>query len=449
MSNSQNRRLFFTLVALIIGSGIVILDGSVVNLALPNIAQHLHTTFAGLQWVVDGYMLSLSALILLGGSLGDIFGRKRIYLIGLLGFGITSLLCGLAPNIVVLVISRIVQGIFGALLVPGALAIINTNFPADQRSVAIGRWSAWSGIAAAVGPLVGGYLIDIASWRWIFFINVPLVIACVGIAFTCVKESREGKPRHVDVSGAMLAAAALASITFSLIEGPAKHWPALYVSLLVAGFLCLLSFVYFERKSRDPMVPLKLFRSGNFTGANVATFAMYGALGGFFFSLVIYLQTTLGYTSLAAGVSLLPVTILMMTLSGRMGALSSKYGSRRFMTIGPLLMATGIAFLIPLHAGQAYVTSVLPGIILFGLGLSTTVAPLTSTVMGAVRADDSGIASGINNAVARVASLVTIAMLGIFGATHAYRFSAILCTILVATAGVVSFITIRNIQTTE
>ena len=271
---------------------------------------------------------------------------------------------------------------------------------------------------------------------------------CAGLAHTCIQESKDAWKRHLDIWGAGLAALALAGVTFGLIEGPARHWAPLYAGSLAAGVIFFATFLYVESRRRDPVVPLGLFRSGNFTGANIATFAMYGALSGFFFALVIYLQTALGYSSLKAGLSLLPVTILMFLLSGRMGTLAGKYGPRAFMTAGPLVMGAGIATLIHLHGGQSYIGAIFPGIILFGLGLSLAVAPLTNAVMGAVRPEDSGIASGVNNAVARVAGLIVIALLGVLGAANAYKFSAIFCTILVLAAGIISFVLIRNAKRT-
>jgi EmrB/QacA subfamily drug resistance transporter len=443
-ANKMTRRQLFVLLATIVGSGVVILDGSVVNLALPNISHNLHASFADLQWVVDAYLLSLSSLILLGGSLGDVFDRKRVYMFGLIGFGTMSLLCGLAPNITTLILLRIGQGVFGALLVPSALAIISTNFPAEQRGRAIGRWAAWSGISTAIGPLVGGYLIDVASWRWIFFINVPFVALCAVLAQTSIRDNSRNRKRHLDILGAASAVGGLAGVTFGLIEGPAHHWNALPVSALAAGGIISIFFLWLERRRRDPMVPLRLFRSRNFTGANIATLAMYGALGGFFFALVIYLQNTLGYSSIKAGVSSLPITILLMGLSSTMGGLAGKYGPRLFMTAGPLLASGGIFSLYFLHKGDSYLLHIFPGILLFGFGLALTVAPLTTAVMTAVADSDSGIASGINNAVSRVAGLLVVAMLGLLGTAHVYTFAAAFCATLTALAGIVSFVTIRN-----
>ncbi|MEK7152936.1 MAG: MFS transporter, partial [Patescibacteria group bacterium] len=375
--------------AVIIGSGVVFLDGSVVNLALPKIGEELHADFAGMQWVMDGYALSLSALMLLGGSLGDILGRKRVYMTGLIGFALTSLLCGIAPSATVLIAMRVLQGVFGALMVPGALAIINTNFDGAHRAAAIGKWTAWTAAIIAVGPLVGGYLIDTGSWRLIFFLNLPLLVLCYFLGLHAIKESKDPRVRRVDTTGALLAVLALAGITYGLIEGPVSHWKLLPIAALAIGVLLAGVFVWFERRNEDPMLNLSLFRSRNFTGANIATFAMYGALGGFFFALVIYLQNVVGFTSLQAGLSLVPATLLLIGLSGRIGALSDKYGPRLFMSAGPVLAGIGILMLLPLGEGSSYFSNVLPGIVVFGIGLALTVAPLTTTVLSSVNADQS------------------------------------------------------------
>lgn len=443
-TGSMTRRQRLTLLATIIGSGVVFLDGSVVNLALPSIGRDLHVGFAGLQWIIDGYLLSLSALILLGGSLGDIIGRKRIYSLGIIGFALASVLCGFAPNSSVLIAMRILQGVFGAMMVPGALAIINTNFSASERGKAIGQWTAWTSAIIAIGPLIGGTLIDHGSWRLIFFINVPLLIVCYLLGAKAIEESKDSRVRRVDTSGALLAMVALGALTYGLIEGPNMHWNVLSLSAIAVGAALFALFIWFEHRNKDPMLELALFKSRNFTGANISTFAMYGALGGFFFALVIYLQNTVGFTSLQAGLSTLPVTIFLLGLSGRVGGLCAKYGPRRFMTAGPILAGLGILLLIPLDKGANYFTDILPGIVLFGLGLSITVAPLTTTVLGSVQSNQSGIASAVNNAVSRVSGLIVIALLGLFGAAHAYVFATILCGILAIVAGGLSFIMIRN-----
>lgn len=432
------------LLATILGSGVVFLDGTIVNLALPHISNSLHAGFSDLQWIADGYLLSLSSLILLGGSLGDIFGRKRAYLIGLAGFGIVSLLCGLSPNVNFLIGFRILQGIFGALLVPGGLAIINTNFSREERGAAIGKWSAWSGILAAIGPLVGGYIIDATSWRWIFFINVPLIILCGLFARRGVEESRDQRVRKVDARGAALAALALAGITYGLIEGPVNKWQAKALVPLIGGFIIAACFILYESRNKDPMVRLSLFRSRNFSGSNTMTFTMYGALAGFMFALVIYMQTKLGYSAIKAGASLLPVSIMLLLFSSRVGRLSTKYGPRYFMTIGPLLAAAGMFLLVNYRPGHSYWWFLLPRVLLFAVGLVLLVAPLTTTVMTSVDESNSGIASGINNAVSRIAGLVVIAVLGLFGTAHVFRFSMILCSILAAAGGIISYLVIQN-----
>lgn len=440
----MTRKQILTLGATILGSGAVILDGSVVNLALPHIANDFHTGFSALQWIMDGYLLSLSALILLGGSLGDIFGQRRIYFIGLIGFGISSLLCGLAPNAASLIGLRIIQGVFGAMLVPSALAIINTNFPPTMRAEAIGRWTAFSSIVTAAGPLFGGYLVDVGSWRWIFFINVPLVIATLVMAAMGMDEHLNERTRRVDFGGAILAMAGLGALIYGLIEGPVTVWALPQQVSIAFGLGLLIWFGWYEMRQVDPMLKLGLFKSRNFLAANITTFSMYGALSGFLFSLVIYLQMTAGYSTVAAGASLIPVTILLFLISPRAGKWSGIHGPRTLMTIGPLLASFGIAWLAFLGVSAPYFTSVLPGIVLFALGLSLTVAPLTTTVMGSVSSADSGIASGVNNAVSRVAGLVVIAFLGLFGAAASYHFAATLCAALAAIAGLSSYMLVRT-----
>ena len=437
-------RKTLVLIATILGSGVVFLDSTIVNLALPKISQGLNAHFSDLQWIADGYLLSLSSLILLGGSLGDILGRKRMYLTGLAGFGLVSLLCGLSPSVGFLIAFRILQGVFGALLVPGGLAIINTNFPREERGAAIGRWSAWSGILAALGPLVGGYIIDAISWRWIFFINIPLIIACGLLALKNVEETKDSMPRRIDVSGAGLAGIALAGITYGLIEGPADHWQIKSLVSLIGGFFLGIVFLWYESRSKDPMVRLSLFRSRNFSGSNAMTFAMYGALAGFMFSLVIYMQTKLGYSAIKAGASLLPVSLVLLFFSSRVGALSSKVGPRYFLTAGPLIASLGMFLLISYKPGDSYWLFLLPRVLLFSIGLVLLVAPLTTTVMTSVEDSSSGIASGINNAVSRIAGLVVIALLGLAGAGNVYRFSMTLCAILAAAAGLISYLMIQN-----
>jgi EmrB/QacA subfamily drug resistance transporter len=433
-----------TLLATIFGSGIVFLDATVVNLALPSISRDLGGGFSALQWIADGYLLSLSSLLLLGGSLGDILGQKKVYLAGLYGFGVASLICGFSPSISFLIFARLLQGIFGALLIPGSLAIINTNFPKENRAKAIGQWSAWAGSFTAIGPLAGGALIEASSWRWVFFINIPFIVACIILTTKYVEESKPNKNRKVDVQGALLAALGLGGITYGLIQGPVNHWNSSSIVPLVLGFIFLLAFLLVEHRSGDPMVQLGLFKSRNFSASNVMTFGMYGALSGFIFALVIYLQTKMGYSAIKAGASLLPVTLLMLALSGKMGALSAKYGPRLFMTVGPILAGIGILSLLDLQPGDGYFGFLLPRVLIFGLGLATTVAPLTTTVMASVSETSSGIASAINNEVSRVAGLIVVAVLGILGAEHVFKFSMVLCGILAMLAGVVSLLSISN-----
>ena len=441
----MNRRQFWTLTATIVGSGIVFLDSTVVNIALPALSRDMGARFADLQWIVDGYLLSLSALILIAGSLGDIFGRKRMYLIGLTGFGICSALCGIAVSVPTLITARILQGVAAALLVPGGLALINSTFPAQIRAVAIGRWAAWSGISSIIGPFVSGYLVDVFSWRWIFFINIPLVLLCAFLAHAYVEESKDIRARTIDYWGAVLAALFLSCITYGLIEGPAHHWSTTSIGAIALGILLFAAFIGIERRTRDPMLQLALFRSRNFTGTNIATFLMYGALGGFFFALVIFLQTTAHYSAIEAGLAGVPATLILLAYSGRMGALTEKLGARLFMAIGPLIAGVGMLMLLPLPQASNYWFNVLPGIIFFGVGLTLTVTPLTVTLMQSVSSGDSGIASGINNAISRVAGLMVIAILGLYGQSHAYTFAVLLCASMAILAGIVAFVFIRDV----
>jgi EmrB/QacA subfamily drug resistance transporter len=376
--------------------------------------------------------------------LGDIFGRKRIYLLGVLGFGLTSLGCGLAPTASTLIIMRILQGIFGALLVPGALAIINTAFPRQKRGAAIASWSAWMAIFPPIGPLLGGYILDIASWRWIFLINVPLLAVCYLLAHFGAPESRDPIARKIDGQGAALAALSLAGLTYGLIQGPATHWNAQAWWSLLIGLTAALLWWRQERQTTDPMVPLKLFRSRNFSGANIMTFLLYGALGGILFVLVIYLQRQLHYSSLQAGVSTLPIPICIFFLSRYFSELCRRYGPRLLMSIGPLLVGFGILSLWFASPGTAYLTHIFPGVLLFGLGMSVTVAPLTITVMSALSEVHSGIASAINNALARVSGLLVVAGLGILGSDLIFHFAVVLCGALAILGGIISWLTIVN-----
>jgi EmrB/QacA subfamily drug resistance transporter len=433
-----------TLFAVTLGSSVVLLDGNIVNLALPAMGTDMHVGFTVLQWITDAYLLSLSALILLGGSLGDIFGHKKIYLIGLIGFGVASLACAVAPSAPLLIIARILQGVFGALLVPGALAIINTNFAKKDRPQAIGRWAGWSSIAIVIAPFLAGGILAFSSWRLIFVINIPLIALCIYMVQRSVTENKSPHPRKIDVLGAFLVTLSLAGLTYGLIEGPAKSWSIETVASLIVGVVMLLLFVWHEKRSKDPMVRLSLFKSRNFLGANLMAFMMYGALGGFMFVLAIYLQTTLHYSAFAAGLSLLPVSLILFFLVGKVGGLSAKYGPRIFMTIGPLVAASGIGLLYFLHPGASYMVNVLPGILLFGVGLALLVSPLTTTVMSSVSDHQSGIASGINNAVTRAAGLIVIALLGLLGSGRVYSFAIILCTCMTIAAGVISYFMIRT-----
>lgn len=397
--------------AAVLGSGVAFLDGTVVNAALPAIASEFDADLAALQWVINAYLLTLGSFLVIGGSLGDLFGRKRVLLVGLVAFGLASLLCGIAPSVGTLIAARAVQGAAAALLVPGSLAIISASFHPDDRARAIGAWSGLAGVASAVGPFLGGWLIDSVSWRAVFLINLPLLVATTVITLRHVPESRdEGAVRRVDVTGGTLLALGLAGLVYGLVEGPGSGWSAAPTLLLAAGVVALLLFFVIELRSQHPMVPLGIFRSRQFSGANAVTFAVYAALSVTLFLLVVHLQTDLGYTALEAGASLLPLTILMLLFSARAGALAQRIGPRLPMTVGPLLAAVGIALLSGVEPGVSYWSGVFPGVFVLSAGMTLTVAPLTATVLGAVEDAHAGVASAVNNAVARIAGLVMIAV---------------------------------------
>jgi EmrB/QacA subfamily drug resistance transporter len=420
-----------TLVATILGSSIAILDSSVVSVALPSIQRSLGGGLAGQQWVSNAYLLTLGSFILLGGSLGDIFGERRVFMLGVAGFGAASLLCALAPTIGLLVAFRALQGIAGALLTPSSLAVIVATFPERERGPAIGTWTAWGTIAGALGPLVAGIILNVASWRWIFVINVPLVLACLWLIARAVPSTGAAPARRkVDLVGALLCVVGLGGSVFALIEQPRLGWSNLAVSgSLIGGVLVFAAFLIYESRATDPMLRLDLFKSRNFAVGNVETLALYGGLSSLFFFLVLYLQQVAGYSPLQSGLALLPESIVMFALSSRFGALADRLGPRVFMGGGPLIAASGILLLLTVGVHVDYVTEVLPGILLFSLGLAITVAPLTAAILAGVKENEAGIGSAVNNAVARVAGLIaTVAI----GALLAAQFSASLDHLLAA-----------------
>ena len=397
----------WVLAATVLGSGVAFLDGTVVNVALPAIRDDLGTSLTGLQWTVNAYLVTLSALLLLGGSLGDRFGRRSMFVAGLAGFTIASLLCGLAPSSGFLIAARALQGVGGALLVPGSLSIIAATFHPDDRGSAIGAWSGLAGVASSVGPFLGGWLIDAVSWRLIFLINVPLAAAAIWIAIRHVPETRSSTRVPLDTTGAGLVTIGLAALSYAAIE----HEGSASVVAAAIGVLALGAFLFVERASSHPMLPLGIFRSRQFSGTNLTTLAVYAGLSGAIFLVVLRLQVSLGYSALEAGASLVPFTLVMLTLSAAAGRLGQRVGARIPMTVGPLVAAFGILLLSGVAPGDEYLTAVLPGVAVFGLGMAITVAPLTAAVLGSVGDEMTGIGSGVNNAVARLAGLLAVAVL--------------------------------------
>ncbi|MFH5211311.1 MFS transporter [Antrihabitans sp. NCIMB 15449] len=390
--------------ATVLGSSVAMLDGTVVNIALPRIGDALDADVAGLQWTLSGYTLTLASFILLGGALGDRLGRRKVFVWGTIGFAVASVLCGLAWNIEVLIAARVLQGIAGAMLTPGSLALISASIDPRDRGAAIGLWSGLGGVAGAIGPLLGGWLVEVASWRAVFLINVPLAVAVVLVSLRHVPESKDpNPPLRLDVLGAFVVALGLGALTYGLIDDT--------ILLALLGLVLLGVFVVIEMRSTHPLVPPSLFASRIFTAANLVTFAVYAALGGVFFLLLLQLQLVAGYSPLAAGVSTIPITILMLVLSARAGRWSQRSGPRVPMTLGPVLAAIGLVLMLRIGPDADYLLDVLPGVVVFGLGLSALVAPLTGAVLGSVPTAESGIASGVNNAVARTSQLLAVAAL--------------------------------------
>jgi EmrB/QacA subfamily drug resistance transporter len=448
----------------VLGSGAVFLESSVVNVALPAIARDFHVGVAGLQWVINGYLLTLSALMLLGGALGDRFGRPRVFAIGCLAFALASFGCALAPELTLLVVLRAVQGAAGALLVPNSLAMLDTAFEGEERGAAIGQWAAWSAVSTAVGPFAGGWLVDALSWRWVFsavivFALAAAVILVRHIASGKTKQSGKASARSgkIDYLGAALGTLALAGLVGALMAGPVlgfSSWQIVVAGL--GGVVCMAAFIVLEQHISHPILPLSIFRSRQFSGVNAATFLIYGALSGLFFLLMPQLQGNLHYSALLAGAALTPANVIMLVISPIAGRASARTGPRVLMTVGASIAAGGMLLFARVQPGASYLGTVLPATIVFGLGLSILVAPLTSAVLSAVQESDTGIASGINNAVARLAGLIATAALPLAaglggaakveGAAYAagYARAMIISAGLCAAGAVVALITVRN-----
>ncbi|MDB5180218.1 MAG: Transrane efflux pump [Candidatus Saccharibacteria bacterium] len=438
------------LIIAILASFVAFLDGSVVGVALPAISKELGGGLLIQQWVNDAYLISLGTLILAAGSLSDIFGRKRIVSVGLIGFLVTSILCAVAPTSEFLIISRGLQGIAGALLVPSSLALIISTFKGVEQSKAIGRWTSWTGIAFIIGPLVGGLMVDLLSWRLVFAINViPIVISLVLLKRLEIEDTRTRKP--IDTLGIILGAVGLGGIVYALIEQGNYGWNSpLIWGTFAAGVAAMIWFIFHERRTKEPMLPLELFHVQNFSVGNLATLFIYAALALQGFLIVIFLQQVAGYPATLAGLVSLPITIIMFFLSSRFGALSGKYGPRLFMAVGPIVAGIGTLYMLFVNVPTIYWTQLLPGIILFGLGLSITVAPLTSAILGSIQSSQAGIGSAINNAVARIAGLLSIAVIGLFVGKiitlSGFHIGIVLCSALLILGGIISAIGIQNIN---
>jgi len=446
------------LAATVLGSAMAMLDATVVGIAQPTIGREFHADIAGLQWVSISYLLTLSGLLLLAGALGDRFGRRRVFLIGVAWFAVASALCAVAPGITFLIVARTLQGIGGALLTPGSLAIIEAAFAPSDRGRAIGAWSGLTGLAGALGPFVGGYLIAALSWRLIFLINMPVALAVILVSLRHVPESANPEAAgRIDTFGSGLVVAALVGVSYGLVEGPDLGWTsAAVLGTLGAGVVAFALFIAVERRITNPVVPFSIFRSRQFTGTNLVTLLIYGVMGAMFFLLPIELQQVAHYTPTGAGAALLPVTFLMLFLSARSGQLASRIGPRLQMSVGPIVVAIGLALFARVGPSGSYIADVLPAVLVFGLGLTITVAPLTATALSSAPATRTGLASAVNNTVARAGSLLAVAILpalaGITGSSYlhpgqfedGFTRAAFISALVCACGGVLAFATIRN-----
>lgn len=447
----------WVLTASILGSALAGIDATVVNVALPSIGADLDADFTSLQWVVTGYALALASFILIGGVLGDRFGRRRVFVVGVVWFALASLACGLAPSAEVLVAARVLQGVGGALLTPGSLSLLQSTFEGEDRGRAIGAWSGLGGVAMAAGPFLGGWLVDVASWRWVFLINLPLAALVVWIAARHVPESRDPSAEgRVDAAGAALGALTLGGLTYALISAGEEGVGTPTLVAAVVGLLAAVALVVVERRAEHPMVPFEAFREAQFSAANAVTFLVYGGLGAIFFLLVVQLQVVSGFSALASGTALLPTTVLMLLLSARSGAIAARIGPRVQMALGPLVAALGVLMMLRIGQDADYVTDVLPAVVVLGAGLTIMVSPLTATALAAAPPEHAGMASGVNNAVARTAGLVAIALLpalaGLQGRVYeqpaafddGFAVVVWLSAALLAAGGLLAAVTIRN-----
>jgi EmrB/QacA subfamily drug resistance transporter len=448
----------WVLAATVLGSALAAIDMTVVGIALPRIGREFGTGMTVLQWVVTAYTLTLAGLLLVAGALGDRYGRRRVFVVGVVWFALASLVCAVAPTAAVLIAARALQGVGAALLTPGSLAILQASFAPEDRGRAIGAWSGLGGVATAIGPFLGGWFVQAVSWRLIFLINLPIAALVVYLSWRHVPESYDPEATgRVDVAGGVLVTLGLVGVTYGLIEGPSAGWTsAAVLGALVGGSVLLAVFVWWQRKAAHPMLPLELFASTQFTATNVVTFVVYGALGGTLFLLPIALQQVSGYTALEAGLSLLPLTLVILALAARSGALAARIGPRLQMSVGPVLVGLGLALFVRVGSGGDYVTEVLPAVLVLGLGLATTVAPLTATVLAAAPARHAGTASAVNNDVARAAGLIAVAVLpavaGISGSAYlrpaqfaeGFHLASLIAGVLCVLGGLVAAVTIRN-----